>query len=106
MSVFVLLYQKNSDNWEAAYYRQKAENVYLEQAESMYRLTLQRDAHHVLARNNLGLLLFRRRHYAEAEAEYLRALEIDPQHATVLSNLSLLRDTLRRTQLAQLQQPQ
>jgi len=73
----------------------EGELAYLNKAEALYRGALTYDARHVLAHNNLALLMFRQRRYADAQRQYERALQLDPQHPTVAANLALLLRTLR-----------
>ncbi len=52
---------------------------------------------YTLARNNLGLALYRRGRLDEAEAEFLTALRFSPEHPNVRFNLGLLQAAREQT---------
>ena len=66
------------------------ERQHLALAHDMYKQALELDDKHVLAANNLGLVLFRLSRFLEARDCYLRALLIAPQDSLVRGNLDLL----------------
>lgn len=67
----------------------------LEQAESYYRKTLERDAKHTDAIVNMGLIHLQRKDYEQGIDWISRSLKIDPRQPDALSNLGVAQAALK-----------